>query len=102
MSAFRYRLIGLGLLLAGVLGPSVAPACNVPVFRYALERWNPDSFVAVVFQREPFTAEQQAVVETLEKMGAGSAANLTVAKVNVSGVMSPPFQALWQAQVNPE
>jgi len=88
--------------LAGVIGPFAAPACNVPVFRYALERWNPDSFVAVVFHRGPFTAEQQAVVETLEKLGAGGAANLTVAKVDVSQAMSPPFRALWQAQANQE
>ena len=36
------------LLLTGA-----SRACNVPVFRYALERWAADHFEVVIFHRGP-------------------------------------------------
>lgn len=45
------------LLLAGLVTPR-ASACNVPVFRYALERWTPSPFDLVVFHRGPLTEAQ--------------------------------------------
>ena len=98
MSAFRCTLIGRVCFLAALLGPPAAPACNVPVFRYALERWNPDAFVAVVFHREPLTAAPQALVEAMARTSDDGAANWIVRKADVSRTMSPAFQALWQSQ----
>ena len=46
------RISRNAVLLAGlaVLVPSAdLPACSVPVFRYALERWQPGAFEVVVF-----------------------------------------------------
>lgn len=34
---------------------SVASACNIPVFRYALERWQPDYVQMLVFANDPIT-----------------------------------------------
>ncbi len=41
-------------------------ACQVPVFRYALERWAPDSYAAVVFHRGPLGPADAPVVELLQ------------------------------------
>lgn len=41
-------------------------ACQVPVFRYALERWTPDRFDLVLVSYSELTPEQQAAREQLE------------------------------------
>ena len=45
------------LLLTLVLHASLAQACSVPVFRYALEQWRPDPFPVVVFHKGELTPE---------------------------------------------
>lgn len=58
---------------------TVASACQVPVFRYALERWRPDSYVAVVHHTRPLTPAQEALVASLAGGGrAGPPANVVV------------------------
>lgn len=77
------------------------PACNVPVFRYALERWEADSFQIVVFHDQPLTAEQQELLSKLENRGGNAPANLAVNSVNLAQAVPQPLQALWNAQENP-
>jgi hypothetical protein len=59
----------LGVLFAGWLsleaGPT--PACNIPVFRYALENWPGDPYEAFVFHRGPLSGDDRAAVAPLEK-----------------------------------
>jgi hypothetical protein len=98
MPQCRYKFIWLGLLLPAVLGPIRVSSCNVPVFRYALERWTSDPYVAVVFHREPFSSDQQSTLDAIQKPGAGSTANLLLRPTDVSGPMPAPFRDLWQAQ----
>jgi len=43
-----------------------AAACNVPVFRYALERWPVDPYLVVVIHKGPLDAESKKLVEKLE------------------------------------
>src|SRR5262249_28271754 len=48
------RRAGLPVLAAVLLlTAAAAHACNVPVFRYALERWPPDPYEVIVFHRGP-------------------------------------------------
>ena len=101
MLVFRCKLIGPLLLITAFLWPVAALACNVPVFRYALERWEPDPYVFVVFHGQPLTAEQQALVQALETTSQDGLANLAAVKVNVSDKMSEPMEALWKSQGNP-
>ena len=95
------RLLRLAALVTAALWTLAAPACNVPVFRYALERWEADPYEVIVFQREPLTAEQQALLERLAKAGRDDLANLSVSRVNVSAEMPQPLRELWSAQANP-
>ena len=87
-------LVALGAL--AILAGS-ARACNVPVFRYALERWAPDPYDVVVFHRGPLAAKVQALVETLEKQGEGGLVNATVTTVDVAGPIADDLRPVWSA-----
>jgi hypothetical protein len=87
----------LALLLAlTAVGP--ARPCNVPVFRYALERWTPDDYAVTVFHRGPLTPEQQRRVEQIRKFGRadGGKANLHVEQADVARELEKPLAPLWQ------
>jgi len=83
-----------------VASASLAIACSVPVFRYALEHWRPDSYVAFVFHSGDLTAEQQAVVETMQPRGADGAplTNLIVSVIDVDNDTNSVTQKIWQNQ----
>ncbi|MFB3786768.1 MAG: hypothetical protein ACE15F_10410 [bacterium] len=54
------------LFLAACLGfPSLpAPGCSIPVYRYALERWEPEVYEITVFQRgEILSGQKQLILE---------------------------------------
>lgn len=55
----RLTLYPLLIIVASI---SVAQACNIPVFRYALERWRPDECEVIVFHRGPLTTEQESLL----------------------------------------
>lgn len=57
-----YRTVFIALLITVL--PAVA--CQVPVFRYALERWPPDFYQLVIFHEEPLTEAQEAVYKDLK------------------------------------
>ncbi len=58
--------IGVGGLAAWLLAGNTASACNVPVFRYALERWKPDACRVSILFDAPLTTEQQAQLKPLD------------------------------------
>jgi len=62
---------------------SVAAACNIPVFRYALERWRSDGYEFVVVHADNLSTDQSAFVDQLAAASsdAGGTTNLTVVKV---------------------
>lgn len=70
------------IVLCGSLG--IAHACNVPVFRFALERWRPDPYSMTVFHREPLTDADRSLLDAIDKQRDQSAINLVVRTVEVS------------------
>ncbi len=58
---FRTTLIAklMVALSISVISASASLACNIPVFRYALERWQPDSCEMILFHHGPLGQEQQ-------------------------------------------
>ena len=88
------------LLVCGLASLCALPAgaCDVPVFRYALQFWAPDAYRVVVFHREPLSSAQQQVVDYLQRSGVegGGYANVTVSVVDVSGEIEPAMRALWE------
>jgi hypothetical protein len=76
-------------LLAGLLALcfiATAPdaqACKVPVFRYALEHWPPDSYRAVILHRGELSAADEELVLQLEARS-GKSANLVVERFDLA------------------
>ena len=78
------------LLLLALSAWLLAPTCNIPVFRYALERWPAAPYDVVVFHRGPLTDEGKAVLTALRQAGA----NLEVDRLDVAEALPPRRKAL--------
>lgn len=71
-------------------------ACNIPVFRYALERWQPDVLHATVFHRGAISADERRQIEQLQLHAAGSSkANWELQMADVDSPLAPPISDLW-------
>ncbi len=69
----------------------------MPVFRWALEQWPPDTYHVVVFHRGPLADEADALVQELER-GIGDAAapaNAVLRALDLDEALDPAAQALW-------
>lgn len=101
MRTIRENLTSLWAILAIGLGTLAAPACNVPVFRYALERWEADPYEAILFERGPLNPDQQAGLDALSKAAQSARANLTITIVDLNAEVRPALRTLWSGQINP-
>ncbi|MCI0360563.1 MAG: hypothetical protein L0211_18960 [Planctomycetaceae bacterium] len=63
---------------------SLAWACNVPVFRFALERWRPDPYRVVLLHKGPLSDADRALVQPLVDQQDKGTANLALRTVDVS------------------
>lgn len=89
----------LALLLLTFLLPALpAAACQIPVFRYALERWQPDLFTAAVFHQGPLTDSQQTLVQQLRDAATSPSApaNIQVQLIDTSIPLSPTHNLINQ------
>ena len=59
-------MVVLAIHLHIVLDAGRIHACNIPVFRYALQRWEPDNYELVVLHHESLNDEQLKLLRTLE------------------------------------
>ncbi len=84
-------LLVLGIVLALPCGESVA--CNVPVFRYALERWKPDPYRVTIFYR---AAIDSNLLAPLERLADRIAPPLSVRRVDVENLETPTDKELWK------
>jgi len=108
MAGARCMTLAVLALLAGwslFMAPA-AQACNIPVFRYALERWRPDPFDAVVFHRGELSDEQKTLIEkwrmrSIEALGLDDAevepANFEITVVDLAAAEVPrDLKLLWE------
>lgn len=89
--------MGVRLFLLPVMLASLTGLCNVPVFRYALERWPASPYEAVLFLKGPPPPEIEAFLREIES----SAVNLVVERVDPEGSMDGALLKLWNKQKNP-
>ena len=75
-------------------------ACNVPVFRYALERWQAEPYEAVIFHRGPLSPADRAAVVALEKARDDSHANLNVTLADIDFPLGRLPAKLWKSRTN--
>ncbi len=84
-------------LIVALLAAS-AFACQVPIFRYALERWNADKYDVLVIHDEAFDPSTQAAFDKLKSSPMGHAANMGVQSVKVESLRDSELLELWTAQ----
>ncbi|MCA9062923.1 MAG: hypothetical protein KDA96_07685 [Planctomycetaceae bacterium] len=92
-------------LLGFVLTTSVGQPCNIPVFRYALERWRPDNTDLIVFHDGPLTPSDEARLQALlngtqaDRSVEAEAArtNLSVVKVDVNQPVDAVYSGVWDS-----
>ena len=105
MTLRRANLMTAGLItvLVSISAPS-AFACSVPVFRYALERWQPDWYEVVVFHRGPLAGGDLTVVEWLRQAEECQTplANFSLRTIDISKELDADTQKLWEAQQGAE
>ncbi|MBN1419495.1 MAG: hypothetical protein JXP34_12010 [Planctomycetes bacterium] len=76
-------LVFAGLLLLLIALAPPAPACTTPVFRYALERWEPDLYELVVTHYGPLSEEDEGALAALWKSVEGPAIpNVTISVID--------------------
>ena len=92
----RCRLPGIAasVIAWALVGGSVALACTIPVFRFALERWAADQFLVIVYYSGQLSAEQDlALTELAERSsGVGGPLNIEIIRYDVA---SPPTRKLF-------
>lgn len=90
-------LLVLALALGIVAGPASSPveACNVPVFRYALEHWRPDAYRAVLYHRGTLSAADQERLTDLRARADKTLINLAVRAVDLDAAPEPADQELF-------
>ncbi len=87
-------LISIAMLLALSVDAS---ACNIPVFRYALERWKSDSFEIVVLH-DDLTADQEQFISELESASSENdgVANAVVVRSKKDADQNESNVGLWK------
>lgn len=79
-------------LIVALSSVSIAWACQVPVFRYALERWKPDSYRVCVVTHGPLDSQQSSWLEPLKELSGGqSPLELELIDVSTSETIQDPI-----------
>lgn len=66
------------------LAALVAQACNVPVFRFALERWRADAYRVTVLHQGPLSADEKQLLAQLEEQQDKALSNIAVRAIDVN------------------
>lgn len=94
------KIVCMALFTAFLILPSEPVcACDVPVFRYALERWPAAIYEIVVFHEGPLNGEDASVVSWLEQSSFENkpSAIFLVNTVDLSTEIDDSTRALWQS-----
>jgi hypothetical protein len=90
----------VGILAFGLTAALARPAraCDVPVFRYALENWPASPYVVEVLHRGPLPTGD---LGALQQTGGASSANVTVRSVDLAEASSARQQRQWRGLGSP-
>src|SRR5215212_7816882 len=88
-SIHRPLVVLVVLALAGV-----ASACTIPVFRYALERWELTPYEVLVFHKDPIPGNARTFLTNLER--GQPVANVAVHVLEVNDTLPKGYRALYE------
>lgn len=92
-----WRAVRAIVAAALLIAPVAAWACNVPVYRYALDHWQPANYRAVIVYQGELTVADQERITALEADARTSRINVAVRTLNAAAVESEADQALLKA-----
>ncbi|MFG0261770.1 MAG: hypothetical protein ACF788_05205 [Novipirellula sp. JB048] len=75
---------------------TAAMACQVPVFRYALERWSADKYQVIVLSAGPLDATAQAQLQRLQSSASEPGVNFEVRSSDIATLQDARLHELWQ------
>jgi hypothetical protein len=78
--------------------PVRASACTIPVFRYALEKWDLTPYEIMIYHRGPLTADVQ---KEIKKWDAPNKSNVEITLIDLDGDMTPRQQKIWKSDGDP-
>ncbi len=98
-----FRWVTAILLTLALSGVGIANACDLPVFRWALENWAADPYEIIVYSEGPLDADGEALVDHLRESTTekGGLANATTTVVDTTQSMDPFFEDLLNNQDTP-
>ncbi len=88
--------IFLLIATAVVASAAASMACQVPVFRYALERWSADKYQVIVLSSGPLEGTSQTNLQRLQASAAEQGANFEVVTADVATIEDRRLLELWQ------
>ncbi|MBT6957944.1 MAG: hypothetical protein HN996_05940, partial [Opitutae bacterium] len=82
----------------GLLFLQSTHACQVPVFRYALERWEADNYHALILHHDPLNTNQKDSLAILERaaspeLGDGTNLKLHLLDLSFNLAIAPRWQS---------
>jgi hypothetical protein len=104
MKMNRINVVCLAICVAFlILTCEPVSACDVPVFRYAMERWHVDVYEIVMFHDGPLKTEDTSTVSWLlqHSYDNNPSANFLVTVVDLSTEVDGSMRALWESLDSP-
>lgn len=113
-NGFPFWISGLSIALL-MLAPTTAWSCNIPVFRYALERWEADDYELVVYFEGELTESSvqllRSIQEVISPTGIGTVTskgcNLRIVRVDLKQSASEEkqndvegYRQIWKESVS--
>lgn len=89
-------ILCLVLVSFALLVPQKTQGCTIPVFRYALEKWELTPYEILVYHRGPLPAD---VAKELKKWSAApNKANIDITLIDLDAKMTPAQQKFWKRE----
>jgi hypothetical protein len=96
----RYYRVAIAIALGVNLAWPVL-ACDVPVFRYALERWEPDAYQLTLLHSAPLNEGDEVLWDRITQVSNDpSSLNLRIRTSDSGGVADSGLEARWKAEAD--
>jgi len=89
-------MLRIGLVISAVLTASPAFGCSLPVFRYALEQWQPSPYALVVYHKGPLSKDHRAALAQI--IEATREANIRVKDVDLENDSDRDLKVVWDRE----
>ena len=92
-----FRISLFLVVLTACFGYQTAWCCNVPVFRYALERWQSDVYELLVLHKTELNAEEKKIISSLRQKtrSNGGNLNLRIKEYDLQKQSDEQLEQLW-------